>query len=227
MTTHGKIVSFIALVAIVIIVLAINSRAQQTPSLSDTTPPIQQAGSGQNSSLFVPAAGDGTYSVNAEATTLGWSSERIVGNSHTGAVPVAGFVEVLEGETIGEFTIDMTQISEDTSNQRFLEHIASAAFFDVATYPTASLSLTNIQTTEDLNMYTITADLTIKDISHSISFPAEIIETDNTLTAAAEFEIDRTKWDITFDSGSIFQEIGDKAIKDDIQFSLQLSLVKE
>ncbi|MBT7008219.1 MAG: YceI family protein, partial [Candidatus Jacksonbacteria bacterium] len=75
--------------------------------------------------------------------------------------------------------------------------------------------------------YTVMADLTIKDISNSITFPVEITEADNQITAVADFEIDRTMWDINFDSGSIFQEIGDKAIKDEIQFNLQLSLVKE
>ncbi|MBT6034235.1 MAG: YceI family protein [Candidatus Jacksonbacteria bacterium] len=226
MSTHGKIFGFVVLVAIVIIAISLNNRAQQTPTVSDNTPPIQSATGSANLS-FVSQLGDGTYVVDEENTTLGWSAERIVGSNHSGTVPVQGSVEITSEEATGVFTIDMTQISEATSNTRFLGHLASADFFDVETYSTAILSLTDILGAEGDNAYTVMADLTIKDISNSITFPVEITEADNQITAVADFEIDRTMWDINFDSGSIFQEIGDKAIKDEIQFNLQLSLVKE
>ena len=40
--------------------------------------------------------------------------------------------------------------------------------------------------------------------------------------ASAELNIDRTKWDIKYKSGSIFKDLGDKAILDEIKFEIFL-----
>jgi hypothetical protein len=42
------------------------------------------------------------------------------------------------------------------------------------------------------------------------------------LLANSEFSIDRTKWDIKYDSGNFFQDLGDRAIKDDIYFNINI-----
>jgi hypothetical protein len=52
-------------------------------------------------------------------------------------------------------------------------------------------------------------------------------EENNILSAKADFVIDRTKWDIKYGSGSFFKEMGDKAIKDEIIFSLDLKFIRE
>jgi len=43
------------------------------------------------------------------------------------------------------------------------------------------------------------------------------------LTANAEFDIDRTEWDIKYGSGKFFQNLKDKAINDN--FKVKLALV--
>jgi hypothetical protein len=43
------------------------------------------------------------------------------------------------------------------------------------------------------------------------------------VTATADFEIDRTEWDIRYGSGKFFKDIGDKAINDN--FNVKLNLV--
>ena len=40
--------------------------------------------------------------------------------------------------------------------------------------------------------------------------------------ANAEFSIDRTRWGIEYSSGTIFAELGDKAIRDNIDYRLEL-----
>jgi hypothetical protein len=70
--------------------------------------------------------------------------------------------------------------------------------------------------------------LTIKDISQLIAFPAKITFKDGQIFAQAEFNIDRTQWDIKYGSGQFFKELADKAIKDEINFKIEISaLIKQ
>ena len=52
------------------------------------------------------------------------------------------------------------------------------------------------------------ADLTIKGITKSVSFDMTV----NGNTATTKFMVDRTQYDIKYNSASIFSSIGDKAI---------------
>ena len=68
------------------------------------------------------------------------------------------------------------------------------------------------------NVYTVTADLTIKGITNPVTF--DITTTAN--TATTKFKVDRTKYDIKYNSASIFRAIGDKAIDDDFELTVAL-----
>ncbi len=67
-------------------------------------------------------------------------------------------------------------------------------------------------------MYTVTADLTIKDKTNPVTF--DITVKGNTATTS--FKVDRTKFGIEYNSGSIFSSIGDKAINDEFDLTVNL-----
>lgn len=166
------------------------------------------------------------YAVNTATTSLKWSSERIVGNAHTGTVPVAGGEVVLVDNNLvsGSFEIDLTKITDEGNNERLLKHLSSDDFFNTAVYPTASLTVTSVEALPAADNFTVTADLKIKGKSNQITFPAEIKRDGDSVVAAAKFSIDRTKWGIVYDSGTIVSSIGDRAIRDNIDFELNLVL---
>ena len=167
------------------------------------------------------------YTLNSEQSQLIYQASRFVGSSHVGTVAInAGELERENDKfTSGKFVIDMTTITEEKNNERYLKHVRSDDFFGIEKYPTAQFVITKIEESEQ---YTITGDLTIRDQTHEITFPAEIVSADeNSLEINAAFTIDRTKWGITFDSSSFFTTIGDKAIKDDVRFGLKLMFEKE
>jgi polyisoprenoid-binding protein YceI len=60
--------------------------------------------------------------------------------------------------------------------------------------------------------------LTIKGITKGISFPATLKKVGSKYIANASFSIDRTKWDIRYGSSSFFDNLGNKAIKNEIEF---------
>ena len=165
---------------------------------------------------------DGAFTLDSQSSELRWAAERVVGKSHRGDIKIgSGMVEIEDGAlTSGSFVIDMSTITESNSDQMFLEHINSDDFFATDRFSTARLELKSVEKVGE--SYQVTADLTIKDITNEITFPATISESEGVLTARSEFQIDRTKWDIVFDSSSVFLTIGDKAIRDEITFNLVL-----
>ncbi len=72
--------------------------------------------------------------------------------------------------------------------------------------------------TKSTNTYTVTADLTIKDITNPITFDIVV----NKNVATAKLTIDRTKYDIKYGSKSFFDGIGDKAIYDEFELNVNL-----
>lgn len=165
---------------------------------------------------------NGSYQVDAEASTLAWRAAKLAVVEHTGAVDIkSGSLEVSEGSIVsGEFVMDMTTISSDENLDSLVNHLRSADFFDVENYPEAQLKINRVIPTED--EYIIEADLTIKGIVAPVIFRADISEDDGVIKAVAKFMIDRTTWDIRFGSSNFFDDLGDSAINNNINFNVNL-----
>ena len=69
----------------------------------------------------------------------------------------------------------------------------------------------------------VVADLTIKGITNKVEFPVELsIDESGMLKATAKIKVDRTKYDVRYGSDSFFDNLGDKAINNEIEFEVQL-----
>ena len=189
--------------------------------------PIEETKNSETDSLNTFSFnGDVAYEVDSDASILSYSASRIAGNTHTGTVAISeGFLSFLDGNfENGSFTVDMTTITDDSENEMYLTHVASDDFFNVEEFPTSTFNITSI-TPENDGTFTVSGDLTIRDVTNAVSFPAMFSESgDGQVTALAAFQIDRTEWGVNFDSGSIFQQLGDKAIRDEILYDLNLVL---
>ena len=172
----------------------------------------------------VELADDASFTVDTDASTMTWQAEKIVGNSHQGEISLSsGSLERQDGAFVsGNFVIDMNSI--DYSSQGLVGHLKSDDFFSVETYPEAGFALTSMESLGN-GMYAVTGDLTIKGTTNEITFEATELTQDETLVMESSFSIDRTRWGINYDSGSIFSGLGDSAIRDEIAFELNLVLV--
>lgn len=173
------------------------------------------------------------YTVDAGASTLKWLGKKVTGQHH-GTVKIKdGSVEVAGGAvTGGRFTIDLATIADEdltdpSYNAKLVGHLKSPDWFNVAKYPTSTFVITKVEPLTDGAhgaTHTITGNLTIKDITHPLSFPAKITINGDTVAAeAAGVVVDRTLWDLRYGSGKFFQNLGDKVINDD--FWLDISLI--
>lgn len=168
--------------------------------------------------------------VNTENSTVKWKGSKI-SSSHEGTVNIIkGALNIDHGTLVGgQFSIDMQSLSttdmSEEYNKKLDSHLKNEDFFNVSEFPTASITITNALR-ENGNSYKIIANLTIKGITHPISFAADVNVNGKNFLATAKIKIDRTKWDIKYNSGNYFKDLGDKLILDEIEFDIFLLSVK-
>ncbi|MFC4740760.1 YceI family protein [Flavobacterium ponti] len=164
-----------------------------------------------------------TVKVDAAKSTINWVGKKVTGK-HEGTVSLKEGALVFDGKKLvgGNFTVDMTSINvtdlEGGMKGKLEGHLKADDFFGTDKYPTSKLVFKKIATKEN-NTYTVYADLTIKDKTNEVVF--DIVVKDK--TATAEVVIDRTKYGIEYNSGSIFDGLGDRAINDDFTLNVVLS----
>jgi polyisoprenoid-binding protein YceI len=72
---------------------------------------------------------------------------------------------------------------------------------------------------DEENYYLVTGNLTIKGITNSIKFPAEVTKEEGKVAVKASLIFDRTDFNITY-GGSIVDGIKDKALYDDVELAI-------
>lgn len=174
---------------------------------------------------------DGTYAINAKASSLYWQAFK-VGGGHSGGISLErGEFIVQNGQPqSGSFIIDMTSISNsDIENEglrkNLVNHLKSDDFFSVEDYPTARFDITRILPYEGKGDYnfTIEGDLSLKNVTQPVTVLAKIQQNGEKLSAYGRAEVDRTKFGITIRSGSFFENLGDQLIKDIFVLEMELS----
>ncbi|MDN5201036.1 YceI family protein [Fulvivirgaceae bacterium BMA10] len=172
---------------------------------------------------------DGTYKVNAESSSVAWLGRKIA-YGHNGTVDLAGGSLVFANSvlTSGSFEIDMTTIKnldldDAGKNKKLVGHLKSDDFFSVKKFPKATFKITSAKKEKsEHGNYMITGDLTIKGITHPLTFAANVEENGGKVIADAKMTFDRAKYNVKFQSGSFFENLGDKAIYDDIEMTIKL-----
>lgn len=159
------------------------------------------------------------FAVDTVATFVDWKA------AHKGGLaPRWGKIKITSGSisvdkdslTGGEFVVNMNSlyvdpasVTEKDKKSTDLEgHLKSPDFFDVAKAPTAKFVITKVEpyTTAQASSlvadpnYLISGNLTLKDSTLNITFPAKVQVTATGVTAAAKFIIDRTAWGINYKS---------------------------
>lgn len=173
-----------------------------------------------------------SYALVIPESFINWKGMHVMGgNGHQGYIkPLAGaLVFDASGTTIagGFFELDMNTITstdkKDTSNDNGLvSHLKGADFFDVKKYPRGAFRLTKAMKAFGDSTYDITGQLTLRGITQEIHFLATIVRNGEDMAAIASLTIDRTKWGITYQSGSVLGFMKNELLEDGIPVSLVL-----
>ncbi len=115
----------------------------------------------------------------------------------------------------------------DEQIEQLTGHLKSADFFDVGKYPVSTFELTKIKNASGDYNSTITGNLTIMDVTKSITFDANIIVSDNEVSIKSEdFSVNRTDWGLTYNTEGTAGVPTDYLIANDIGFTIDIKLGK-
>jgi YceI-like domain len=177
---------------------------------------------------------DKVSSLSTSESKLQWIGKPLVGGGHEGTIKfISGSITTAASGLItqGEFVLDMNTIKNvdikpESSAKDLEEHLKSEDFFAVAKYPRANFSILKVTpepTASDAQRVRVTGLLSIKGITNQIVFPATINRNNESVNVKAELTIDRTKWDIIYNSKTFFSTMKDGLISDEIKILLDLS----
>ncbi|MAN60047.1 MAG: lipid-binding protein [Flavobacteriaceae bacterium] len=176
------------------------------------------------------------YSVDTDNSRILWEGNKPTG-SHKGHIKLSKGEVMVKDNAIeaGKFEIDMNTITDEDLEGEQKENLEAhlkgtvegkeGDFFNVTKYPKANFELTGM--TQKENKTIVQGNLTIKDVTHNIEFPAEMTSMENKVILKSEpFAIDRTKWNVNYGSKSVFDNLGDKFIDDEIIITVDLVATK-
>jgi polyisoprenoid-binding protein YceI len=163
------------------------------------------------------------FEIAVAQSNIDWTGRKVTG-AHWGTIAVKqGSLSVSDGRLSGgQFVIDTASIkildvTDPATNAQFYGHLASDDFFSIDQYPEASFEITSV------NNNHVTGNLTIKGITHSISFDANVSIAGDTLTASGKIVVDRTKYGIKFRSGNFFTNLGDTLIYNNFDLNVNIT----
>lgn len=160
--------------------------------------------------------------VKTEQSKVTWKAYKVTG-SHAGTIKLKEGFLIFDGNKLtgGEFVVDMTTLvtTDDLGDMKpKLEgHLKSDDFFGVEAHPTSKLVFTKA-TSFNKNSYTVIGDLTIKGITKPITFVVSVFGS----KATATLKVDRAKYNVKYNSGSFFENLGDKTIYDEFDLVVDL-----
>ncbi|MDD2582464.1 MAG: YceI family protein [Desulfuromonadaceae bacterium] len=174
---------------------------------------------------------DGTYRIDTGKSTLEWIG-RNLSKRHYGRIAIqAGELVIAGGKpATGSIVLDMTAISnldlqDQGWNDMLIRHLSSEDFFAVERFPRASFTLTGWEAQAgsgpEAAQGVATGELTIKEVTRSISFPAMVApQQGGSIQAHAVFDINRTHWNVCYGSCRIFEHLGMHLVHDLISLEL-------
>jgi len=171
------------------------------------------------------------YSADIETSTISWKGIAPA-KAHKGTIKVSeGYLAFEDGGlTGGNFIIDMNSIvnldlEDKTYNDKLVGHLKSADFFDVEKNPYSVFAITSVEEKDGKAM--VKGNLTIKGIKKNIEFPATVTLNGGEVAFKSDvFSIDRTEWDVKYNSGKFFEDLRDKLINDNIELSFDVKATK-
>ena len=171
---------------------------------------------------------------NVDLTTsmMTWKGTKPTG-AHNGTVALKSGGLVVENGVLkeGEFVIDMNTIKNlDMAGSegagKIEGHLKAPDFFDIAVYPTSTFVITSVLEVE-ANI-AVTGNLTIKDVTKSITIPAKISTEDGVTTFTSDlFNIDRADFNVKYGSKRWIEGLKDKFIDDLVEMSFVVKTTKQ
>ena len=175
-----------------------------------------------------------SYAIDPNGSDVKWEGTQL-GKKHHGTIAIKEGSIQLENGVIkaGKVILDMNSITdldmEGEYKQKLETHLKSADFFDAATHPEAvfEISKTVKNLSDETYNILVYGNLTIKGITKGIQFKAQLDGAEDGISVIAPaFTFDRSEFDVRYGSDKFFDNLGDKAIHNEIGLTLSIKAFK-
>ncbi|HBI01928.1 MAG TPA: YceI family protein [Flavobacterium sp.] len=212
-----------------LVVLATLSLTSCKNEKAETTEPVDAAVATETAS---------TYKVDATKSTIEWVGSKPAGK-HNGTIALSSGELALNNGKVesGKFTIDMNSITvldlKAGDGKEDLEgHLKGLGkeedadhFFNTKKFPEGTFEITSVATVDAVT--TVSGNLTLKGITKPVSFPATIaVDGDTVMLNSESFKINRTEWSVNYASKSVFDDLKDKFVDDEIELKVSVTATK-
>lgn len=179
-----------------------------------------------------------TFVVDTAASRIRFTGHG-VGKNHPGVFRLSsGNVAIANNQiTGGEFTINIRSMELEQKGGMFDEklrpHLMSGDFFDADKFGTAKFVITNVEpykpNANDTSIveganFSVSGNLTLKEDTKNITFPARVDLDGNTLKAKGNFDIDRRQWRMNYGND---KTLGDQFISEAVNIELDLQAQRQ
>jgi Uncharacterized conserved protein len=161
------------------------------------------------------------YLINAQNSKIEFIGSKVVGSQNgffqkfDGVIYYAGQPE----KSRVEITIDMNSVKTDADG--LTTHLKTPDFFDVAKYPQATFTSTEIKPGGEKGAtHTITGNLQLRGVTKAITFPANIAVTGDAVTVDSNFTINRKEFGINYAGAA------DNLVRDEVVLTLKVRATK-
>ena len=160
------------------------------------------------------------YVITPQTSKVEFIGSKVTG-SHNGAFErFAGVIDYAGAPERSRVTVTMETDSLKADDANLTKHLKTADFFDVAKFPQATFSSTEIKPGGSGGSHTITGNLTLHGVTKSVTFPATINVTPDVANVDANFSINRKDFGINYAGAQ------DNLIRDDVVLKLTIRAAK-
>jgi polyisoprenoid-binding protein YceI len=156
-----------------------------------------------------------TYTI-LDDSKIEFTGSKVTGSHDGGFKSFQGQFAVADGKLVpAEQTLEIDMTSTWSDSDKLTGHLKSPDFFSVEEFPASMFTITAVDPSE--TGATVTGNLTLHGVTKSISFPAEVLVTEDQVTLKAEFFIKRFDFDIKYPGKA------DDLIRDEVVIRLDVT----
>lgn len=164
-----------------------------------------------------PAAQGEKYSITPDSSKIEFVGSKVTGSHNGSFKKFSGTIDFNGQPEKSRVSITIDTASVVTDTDRLTKHLQTADFFDVAKYPQATFTSTEIRSGGEKGAtHTVTGNLQLHGVTKAITFPATITVSPGVINVDSTFAINRKDFGINFAGAA------DNLIRDEVVLTLHV-----
>jgi polyisoprenoid-binding protein YceI len=160
------------------------------------------------------------YRIDTARSTVAWKAAKVTRAHDGGFREYDGTINV-DGDSITAVHMTIRTRSIWADDEKLTGHLKSRDFFQVDEHPIATFDADRFTPIDSGGMtHMVTGNLSLLGRTKSVTFPATVTMSDSTVTAHADFIVDRKDWGLAYPGAP------DDLIRDDVRIIFDVTAIR-